>query len=143
MATAVATTEESQRWLVDASAIAVIPRSPDVDLWSTRIQRGLVHISTVTRLEVAFTARNGPDLRRLLTTSPMSALITESVTPAIEARALEVMGLLADRGQHRAASIPDLLVAATAESEHLVVLHRDKDFELIAEITGQPLERID
>lgn len=138
-----ATTEESQRWLVDASALAVIPRSPDVDLWSTRIQRGLVHISTVTRLEVAFTARNGPDLRRLLTTSPMSALITESVTPAIEARALEVMGLLADRGQHRAASIPDLLVAATAESEHLVVLHRDKDFELIAEITGQPLERID
>lgn len=143
MATAVATTEESQRWLVDASAIAVIPRSPDVDLWSTRIQRGLVHISTVTRLEVAFTARNGPDLRRLLTTSPLSALITESVTPAIEARALEVMGLLADRGQHRAASIPDLLVAATAESEHLVVLHRDKDFELIAETTGQPLERID
>lgn len=143
MATAVATTEESQRWLVDASALAVIPRSPDVDLWSTRIQRGLVHISTVTRLEVAFTARNGPDLRRLLTTSPMSALITESVTPAIEARALEVMGLLADRGQHRAVSIPDLLIAATAESEHLVVLHRDKDFELIAEITGQPLERID
>ncbi len=88
-------------------------------------------------------ARNGSDLRRLLTTSPMSALITESVTPIIEDRALEVMGLLADRGQHRAASIPDLLVAATAESENLIVLHRDKDFELIAEITGQPLERID
>lgn len=136
-------TNASQRWLVDASALAVIPRSPDVEIWSARIQRGLVHISTVTRLEVAFTARNGPDLRRLLTTSPMSALITESVTPAIEARALEVMGLLADRGQHRAASIPALLVAATAESKQLVVLHRDKDFELIAEITGQPLERID
>ena len=136
-------TDALQRWLVDASALAVIPRSPDVDLWSSRIQRGLIHVSTVTRMEVAFTARNGPDLRRLLTTSPMSALITESVTPAIEARALEVLGLLADRGQHRAASIPDLLVAATAESENLTVLHRDKDFELIAEITGQPLERID
>lgn len=136
-------TDALQRWLVDASALAVIPRSPDVDLWSSRIQRGLIHVSTVTRLEVAFTARNGPDLRRLLTTSPVSALITESVTPAIEDRALEVMGLLADRGQHRAASIPDLLVAATAESKNLTVLHRDKDFELIAEITGQPLERID
>ena len=136
-------TDASQRWLVDASALAVIPRSLDVDLWGSRIQRGLVHISTVTRLEVAFTARNGSDLRRLLTTSPMSALITESVTPIIEDRALEVMGLLADRGQHRAASIPDLLVAATAESENLIVLHRDKDFELIAEITGQPLDRID
>ena len=136
-------TDALQRWLVDASALAVIPRSPDVDLWSSRIQRGLIHVSTVTRMEVAFTARNGPDLRRLLTTSPMSALITESVTPAIEARALEVLGLLADRGQHRAASIPDLLVAATAESKNLTVLHRDKDFELIAEITGQPLERID
>lgn len=134
---------DTKRWLVDASALAVIPRSTHIDLWSERIQRGLVHISSVTRFEVAFTARNGPDLRRLLTTSPVSALIMESITQAIEDRALEVMGLLADRGQHRAASIPDLLVAATAESKNLIVVHRDKDFELIAQITGQTLERID
>ncbi|MBL3753143.1 VapC toxin family PIN domain ribonuclease, partial [Mycobacteroides abscessus subsp. massiliense] len=47
----------------------------------------------------------------------------------------------ADRGKHRAPSIPDLLVAATAEIANLTVLALDKDFELIAEITGQPIER--
>ncbi len=50
--------------------------------------------------------------------------------------------LLADRGQHRAPSIPDLLIAATAELQGLVVLHLDKDYELIAEITGQAVERL-
>jgi predicted nucleic acid-binding protein len=51
--------------------------------------------------------------------------------------------LLADRGQHRAPSIPDLLIAAAAELAGLTVLHVDKDFEIIAAITGQPLERLD
>ncbi|MGL5928342.1 MAG: hypothetical protein ACRCY8_05355 [Dermatophilaceae bacterium] len=37
--------------------------------------------------------------------------------------------------------MPDVLVAATAEVHGLVVLHVDKDFELIADLTGQPQER--
>lgn len=35
-------------------------------------------------------------------------------------------------GQHRAPSIPDLIIAATAEIAGLTVLHIDKDFDLIA-----------
>jgi predicted nucleic acid-binding protein len=66
----------------------------------------------------------------------------EYQTPAIEDRAVEVLTLLADRGQHRAPSIPDLIIAATAELAGLTVLHLDKDFEIIAAITGQPLERL-
>jgi predicted nucleic acid-binding protein len=50
--------------------------------------------------------------------------------------------MLADRGQHRAPSIPDLIIAATAELAGLTILHLDKDFETIASITGQPLERL-
>jgi predicted nucleic acid-binding protein len=49
---------------------------------------------------------------------------------------------LAERGQHRAPSIPDLLIAATAETARLTVLHVDKDFDLIAAITGQELHRL-
>ena len=49
--------------------------------------------------------------------------------------------LLAIRGHHRAPSVPDILIAATAELADPVVLH-DKDYELIAEITGQPLQRL-
>ena len=53
---------------------------------------------------------------------------------------MEVLTLLADRGQHRALSVPDLIVAATAELAGLTVLHCDKDFDLIASITGQATE---
>jgi predicted nucleic acid-binding protein len=66
----------------------------------------------------------------------------EYLTPAIEDRAMDVLGLLADRGQHRAPSIPDVLIAATAELAGLTVLHNDKDFELIAAITDQPTEQL-
>ncbi len=65
-----------------------------------------------------------------------------STTPLIENRAVEVQTLLADRGQHQAPPIPDLLIAATAEISQLTVLHIDKDYELIAELTGQPTERL-
>ena len=50
--------------------------------------------------------------------------------------------MLADRGQHRGPSISDLIIAATAELAGLTVLHVDKDFEVIADITGQPVERL-
>jgi predicted nucleic acid-binding protein len=46
--------------------------------------------------------------------------------------ALEVHLRLAELGHHRAPSIPDLLIAATAELAKLTVFHHDKDFELIA-----------
>jgi predicted nucleic acid-binding protein len=50
--------------------------------------------------------------------------------------------LLADRGQHRALSIPDLIIAATAELTGLTILHLDQDFEVIARVTGQSVERL-
>ena len=49
---------------------------------------------------------------------------------------------LAGKGQHRAPSIPELLIAATAELAGLTVLHLDKDFDLIAKLTGQASERL-
>jgi predicted nucleic acid-binding protein len=66
----------------------------------------------------------------------------EYLTPAIEDRALEVQLMLATKGQRRAPSIPDLLIAAAAELAGLAVLHLDKDFELIAKLTGQASERL-
>jgi predicted nucleic acid-binding protein len=129
-------------WLIDKSALVRLGASPQATEWASRIERGLVRISTVTRLEVGYSARSGPDLRTGLRTPPLSAMPTEYLTPATEDRAVEVLALLADRGMHRAPSIPDLLIAATAELANLTVLHHDKDFDLIADITGQPLERL-
>lgn len=55
---------------------------------------------------------------------------------------IAVQQSLADQGQHRAPAVPDLLIAAAAELADLVVLHIDKDYDLIAAITGQPIERL-
>ena len=52
-------------------------------------------------------------------------------------RALEVQAMLAERSQHRAVPLPDLLIAASAERAELAVLHYDADFDRIAELTGQ------
>jgi predicted nucleic acid-binding protein len=129
-------------WLIDKSALVRLTDSPDAATWATRIERGLVRITTVTRLEVGYSARSGTDLRAGLRRPPLAAMPVEYLTPAIEERAVDVLALLADRGHHRAPSIPDLIIAATAELAGLAVLHHDMEFDLIAEITGQPLERL-
>lgn len=129
-------------WLIDKSALVRLAASPDAADWAGRIERGLVRITTVTRLEIGYSARSGSDLRAGLRQPPVSAMPVEYLTPAIEDRAVEILTLLADRGQHRAPSIPDLLIAATAELAGLTVLHCDKDFDLITAVTGQPAERL-
>ena len=129
-------------WLIDKSALARLGGCPDAEKWASRIGRGLVRITTVTRLEVGFSARSGSDLRAGLHQPPLSAMPVEYLTPAIEDRAAGVQAALADRGLHRAPSVPDLIIAATAELAGLTVLHLDKDFELIAEVTGQPAQRL-
>lgn len=131
-------------WLIDKSALVKLGRSPDVDLWANRIERGLVRVSTLTVLEMGFSARSGKNLRMELGRPPIASLPREYITPKIEDRAVEVLVKLADRGcgQHRAPSIPDLIIAASAEAAGITVLHDDKDYELIATMTGQRVERL-
>ena len=129
-------------WLIDKSALVRLVASPDAAEWAARIERGRVRITTVTRLETGYSARSGPDLRAAFRRPPLSSMPVEYLTPAIEDRAVEILTLLADRGQHRAPSLPNLIIAVAAELAGLTVLHLDKDFDLIAEITGQPMERL-
>ncbi|HEX8095188.1 PIN domain nuclease [Jatrophihabitans sp.] len=138
----VTTAAESRRWLIDKSALVRLHESSDASDWVSRIDRGLVRIATVTVLEVGFSARSADDLRAKLRRPPIAAMPIENMTPRGEARAIEVQELLARQGHHRAPSIPDLIIAATAELAGLSLLHVDKDFELIAEITQQPIERL-
>ena len=130
-------------WLIDKSAIGRLHRATHPQEWAQRIGRGLVRISTVTLLEVGFSARSAEDHRTLIRLPLIAAMPIEYLTPRIEDRAVEVQSALAERGQHRAPSIPDLVIAATAELAGLTVLHLDKDFELIAQLTGQPVARLD
>jgi predicted nucleic acid-binding protein len=95
---------------------------------------GLVATCGIIDLEIGFSAQTAAvhhDIRRERRSLPR-ARIDDDVLD----RAFEVQGLLADRGQHRL-PIPDLVIAAAAESAGLTLLHYDADFERIAEVTGQ------
>jgi predicted nucleic acid-binding protein len=130
-------------WLIDKSAYARLTLASDADEWARRIERGLVRVAFPTVLEIGYSARSGADWTMSVTRPPLSLMPREHMSPQTENRALDVQGILAQRGHHRAPSVPDLLVAALAELADLTVLHVDKDFELITEVTGQPLERLD
>ena len=131
-------------WLIDRSAYVrmQLGQASDADRWNSRIERGLVRVSTITRLEIGFSVRTGEDGRMILAVPPLSLMPLERLTPSMEDRAWEVQMLLADQGHHRAPSIPELLIAATAEKAGLTVLAVDKDFDLIAEVTGQSVETL-
>ena len=129
-------------WLIDKSALVRLGDSPDAEEWANRIERGLVRMTTVTRLEIGYSALGAAHARSAFSSPPISAMPVEYLTPVIEDRALEVQLMLASKGRHRAPSIPDLLIAAAGELGGLTVLHLDKDFELIAGLTGQPCERL-
>ena len=94
----------------------------------------------IVDLELLYSARDRATYRSLveaLRGMPRVPLDEESVN-----RALSVQAMLAERSQHRAVPLPDLLVAACAEQADLIVLHYDGDFERIAEVTGQPTQWI-
>ena len=129
-------------WLIDKSALIRLSSSPVRDDWFERIARGLVRITTLTMLEIGYSARSGADVQDELHRPPLALMPIEYLTPASESRAMTVQALLAERGLHRAPSVADLLIAASAELTGATVLHVDKDFDLIASVTGQPVEAL-
>lgn len=94
-----------------------------------------------TELEIGYSARSGQDYA-LMRERVVDELTYVGMSDRAQRRAREVQAALVERGQHRAAGVADLLIAATAEIERLTVLHYDADFDLIAEVTGQPTEWI-
>jgi predicted nucleic acid-binding protein len=127
-------------YLGDTSALARASTPAVADRLLPLLEAGLVARCTITDLEAGFSS-----------TSPAShAAMREAraAWPFVEIdqatlhRAVEVQDQLAARSQHRGAKIADLLIAAAAEAAQLVVLHYDHDFDVIANVTGQPVEWI-
>jgi predicted nucleic acid-binding protein len=57
-----------------------------------------------------------------------------------ESAAARTQAALALRSQHGGPKPVDLLVAAIAEVNDVVLLHYDRHFDLIQRVTGQPME---
>ena len=121
-------------YLADKSALARMPNAAVRARLEPLLVDGLVATCGIIDLEIGFSAQTAPvhrDVRRERRSLPRAR-----IDGGVLDRALEVQGLLAERGQHRL-PIPDLIIAAAAESAGLTVLHDDVDFERIADITGQ------
>lgn len=126
------------RYLIDESALARMPLEPVRKRLAPVIEAGEAATCAIVDLEVLFSARNVEEHQRI---RQRRALAYQSVpiTEEILQRAIAVQGELAKSGRHRV-SIPDFLIAAAAESAGLAILHYDGDFDLIAQVTGQPVE---
>jgi predicted nucleic acid-binding protein len=103
------------------------------------IMDGSLATCAATDLEVLFSVRSGAEHRAKR--ADLELRFGEvPIDQQVLGRAIDVQGLLANRGQHRGADVVDLIVAAAGELAGLTVLHYDSDFDLIAGVTGQPTE---
>jgi predicted nucleic acid-binding protein len=125
--------------LVDNSVLTRTAKAPVAARIEPMIVSGTLATCSMTDLELLFGARSG-DEHRARRAEIGLRFVHVAIDQAVMDRAVEVQGLLADRGQHRGANVPDLVVAAAAERAGLTVLHYDADFELIASVTGQQTE---
>jgi predicted nucleic acid-binding protein len=101
-------------------------------------RRGLATCVLVD-LEVLYSARSPAEYQTKLT-ELRHGYVNLPITPMICARAIDVQSKLAVRSQHRGCGGTDLLIAACAEVHGIPVLHYDRDFDLIASVTGQPVK---
>ncbi len=124
--------------LIDKSVLARMEHARVRARVAPIIEAGEAATCAIVDLEVLFSARNHDDHSRVRTRRKLAYRRIE-LTEAIFERAIEVQGLLARRGLHRL-PIPDLVIAAAAESEGMAVLHYDADFDTIAGVTKQAAE---
>jgi predicted nucleic acid-binding protein len=128
------------RYLADKSVWARVRQPAVLSIMNRYVDRGLIGTCPIIDLEILFSARTGAEHTHFR--QQREAFEYFPLTDEIARRAVDVQGLLAARAQHRSVSIPELIVAATAERFSLIVLHYDRDYERIAEMTGQPTEWI-
>lgn len=126
-------------WLADTSALARLDRPEVVEVLIPRVASGRVYISIVTELEIGYSARSASHYWTVRH-SIVDHLLPCPIPSGAEGRARTVQQDLVARGRHRSAGVADLLLAAIAEVEGLTVLHYDADFDMIAQITNQPME---
>ena len=128
-------------YLIDTSGLFRILQSELRKVWSDQLAAGVIAVCPIVELEFLYSARSLADrlekqrlMRDLFGWVAMSAGSYE--------RAGEVQQLLTEAGAHRSAGPVDLLIAATAERERLIMLCDDHDYETVATVTGQPVKRV-
>ncbi|WP_367321654.1 PIN domain nuclease [Streptomyces sp. HUAS ZL42] len=126
------------RYLIDKSALARWTKPNVKDVLKPLHERYLLAVCQPTEYEMIHSARDSSEATRISTW--LHAFDYLHADDRAFARALEVQRHALNAGFHRALSLCDLLIAATAELHRRTVLHYDGDFDMIASFTGQPTE---
>ncbi|WP_336213075.1 PIN domain nuclease [Nonomuraea sp. LPB2021202275-12-8] len=124
-------------YLIDKSALARMPNPVVARALKPLLLDKMLAICTMTQLEVLYSARD-PAGYELDAQHLRQDFIHLPMDDKVEERAIDVQTMLARNSQHRGVGAPDLLIAACAEVHNATLLHYDRDFDRIAEVTGQP-----
>lgn len=128
-------------YLIDTSGLFRILQDKIRQAWSEQLAAGVIATCPLVELEFLYSARSLADRRekrRLL----QKVFGWVPMTDGAYERADEVQRELAESGRHRSAGPVDLVLAATAERQRLILLCDDRDFEVVASVTGQPVRRV-
>jgi predicted nucleic acid-binding protein len=124
------------RYLIDKSALARWPKPAVAPVLDELSDRGLLAVCAAVEIEVIHSARTAKEAQRIRWL--LGGFDWLAMPDEIWDRAVDVQIQALHKGNHRALSMADLLIAATAERHEATVLHYDGDFDMIAAITGQP-----
>jgi predicted nucleic acid-binding protein len=128
-------------YLADKSALARRQTRPEVrEALDPLLLTGEVATCGIIDLELLYSATSPATYRALA--EALRGIPRVPLKETTVERALEVQAKLAQRSQHRAVPLPDLLIAACAEQAGLTVLHYDADYERIARLTKQIVQWI-
>ncbi|GAA2560524.1 PIN domain nuclease [Winogradskya consettensis] len=130
----------ARRYLGDTSALSRFSANDKIRAaWAGHLADGLIGVCPITELEIFFSAQSTSH-RDSMENTLESYCPWVTVPEQVFRRAREVQNSMFQRGTHRSAGPVDLLVAATAELQGLTMLHYDRDFVKIAEVTGQEVQ---
>lgn len=125
--------------LADTSALARLHQPAVAAVLGPLIEAGLVATCGVIEFELGWATRTGPEFDQVRADRDEGYewLATHDEDWH---RALDVQAALWRRGWVRAVGFPGLLIAAVAEREQVTLVHYDSDYDLVAEVTSQPMQ---
>ncbi|KAA8890326.1 PIN domain nuclease [Nocardia colli] len=126
----------TERYLVDKSALARWGKPAVAPVLDELSARGTLAICGAVEYEVLYSVRKSAELE--LVRQMLRGFSWLTTPDEVWDRVNDIQIELIRAGRHRALSLADLVIAATAERHGYTVLHYDGDYDIVAAVTGQP-----
>jgi predicted nucleic acid-binding protein len=128
----------STRYLLDKSAFARWPKPAVATVLDQLSAAGQLAICGAVEIEILYSARSKADADRIR--DELQGFDWLPTPDEAWDAAIAVQARLVEEGNWRALGLADLIIAATAQRHGATVLHYDGDFDMIASVTGQPMQ---